>query len=124
MVGSDTRNSRAMSAVARPLTARSVSASREPGSSAGWQHKEDEAELVVAERVAVVCRAIPGCGVEGHGSADSFLGRSAALAAERVERFVAGGGDEPCPRVVWGAGEGPCLECSPACFLHSVLREG
>ena len=38
MVASGTRNARAISAVVRPPTARSVSAIAEAGVSAGWQH--------------------------------------------------------------------------------------
>ena len=45
MVDSGTRKARAISAVVRPPTARSVSAIADAGVSAGWQREEEQASV-------------------------------------------------------------------------------
>ena len=50
IVASGTRNARAISAVVRPPTARSVSAICEARESAGWQHRNSRVERVVLRR--------------------------------------------------------------------------
>ena len=60
IVASGTRNARAISAVVRPPTARSVSAICDAGDSAGWQHRKSSTSV----------------------SSDSVTGRSAAGASQ------------------------------------------
>ena len=116
IVDSGTRNARAISAVVRPPTARSVSASCDGAESDGWQHRNSRVSVSSAAGVAQASSAA-GATVPSDGRSD----RVGVLAppARRLAAHVVGHppgrhGHEPAPRVGGDAvGSGHCAAPRP-----------
>ena len=123
IAGSATRKARATSPVVSPPSARSVSATRASGASAGWQRGEDQPQPVVWNRahelgrfVLVAAAERPQLGLER----DTARG-PAPLGPDPVQRTIARGGDDPGRRVVGQPVRGPALERGQERVLHRLL---
>ena len=106
IVASGTRNARAISAVVRPPTARSVSAIADAGDSAGWQHMNSRSSVSSRSVALVAVGGQRDLLVGGHQADDQLLalaagGLGAHLigdAARRRPGSARRAGCRACPR--------------------------
>ncbi len=124
IVASGTRNARAIWAVVRPPTARSVRATCDAGVSAGWQHRNSSAQRVVP----AVAAGRPLVGARGQPRAAGRPGRHRRLpapaglvAAHVVHQPPAGHGDQPPARVGGNTLGRPLDRGGQQGLLHRVL---
>ena len=100
IVGSETRNAWAISAVVRPQTSRSVSATCASRASAGWQQvktsRSRSSGITSAPRSSAWLVVRSGVRLDQQRQ----LGPQGPVPAVRVERLAPGGGGEPGARVV------------------------
>ncbi len=85
----------------------------------GVAAREDEGESLVGNRAQLVLlcgKLLQACEQLG------FLAED-ALAANPVDRPVAGRRDDPCTRLPWEAVASPALECDGECVLHRILGQ-
>ena len=118
IVGSGTRKARAISAVVRPPSVRSVSATCASVASAGWQHVKMSSSRssgkVVSSTVVLRCLAH----LEQAG-----LRRQRAIAANAIDGPVAGCRHEPGARVGGDSVPGPALRRDRERLLRGFLGE-
>ena len=118
IVGSGTRNARAISSVVRPPSVRRVSATWASSASAGWQHVNTQLEALVGEHGLVEAL------LHGFGPVEQLgLGGEGAVAADAIDRAIAGRGREPGARVVRGPVAGPALGGDRKRLLGGLLGE-
>ena len=126
IVGSATRNARAISPVVRPPSARSVSATRAGSSSAGMAAGEDQAQPVVDDHAPVVVhrRLLLVLGLEGHqlGQPLGAVGHR-PVPAQAIDRAPPRGGRDPCPRIGRDAVAPPHRDRGLERVLHRVLGQ-
>ena len=114
IVASGTRNAAAISAVVRPPTARSVSASCDGAESDGWQHRNSS--------VSVSSSAGGWCPARRLQRGDGLLpAPPRALAAPLVDQPPLGDGQQPRARVVRHALVRPLQRRGEQRLLHRVL---
>ena len=128
MVPSGTRNARAISAVVRPPTARSVRAICDAGDSDGWQHRNSRiSESSRSGSAPSVAQDRSAAGASHSSGSDPGGDRVLALptrllAAQQVGQPAGGDGDQParagCRRAVLR----PLGRGGEQRLLHSVLR--
>ena len=118
MVGSGTRNARAISAVVRPPSSRRVSATWTPVPRAGWQQVKIRRRRS-SRTGALLGRLVPG--VEQGGLGVPVL--PGGLPAEPVDGPVAGGGDDPAGRARGQAGRRPPLHGRGERVLDGLLGD-
>ena len=127
MVGSGTRNARAISSVVRPPSRRSVSATRASVDSTGWQVVKIRPQQVVADLVVERPRRGPAsaraCAPRARAPSSSCLRSSVAPRRSWSIAAVLGGGHQPGARVVRDARLGPLLERGDQRVLGEVLGQ-
>ena len=126
IVGSATRNARAISSVVSPPSRRSVSATLRLGRQHGMTRREDQAQEVVAD--VIVQRGVEGVGLAGLLRVD-FVAQLRVLTVEKlppaklVDGAVLGGCHQPGARVVRNARRRPALQCGHQRVLRQIFGE-
>ena len=124
MVGSATRNARAISPVVMPPSARSVSATRAGSSSAGMAAGEDQPQPVVDDRALVVHGWLLVLGVQARqlGQPLGAIGHR-PVPAQAIDRPPPRGGRDPRPRVGRDPVAPPHRDRRLERVLHRVLGQ-
>ena len=122
IVASGTRNARAICAVVRPPTARSVSATCEAGESAGWQHRNRSVSVSSSsdDRVRLGRQGLQRLGRE-QGRCLRLALAPRRVAADLVGQAAGRDRDQPAPRVVRQALLGPLERGGQERLLDRVL---
>ena len=126
IVGSGTRNARAISSVVRPPSRRSVSATRASVESTGWQavntSRSRSSPTSSSSAASRSARPSPARS-RARGRAPRACARAACRRRSMVDRAVLRGGHEPGARVVRDARLRPLLERGDERVLRELLGE-
>ncbi len=127
MVGSGTRNARAISSVVRPPSKRSVSATRASVERTGWQavntRRRRSSPMSSSMRGVEIRRGSLLLGLELASRAPRACARAAVLRRSTVDRAMLRGGHEPGARVVRDARLRPLLERGDERVLREILGQ-